>query len=698
MANIFDEDNMQGILGKCQLTVYLAVCLAVLFPISLHAQYDTKWMSVGSLHNWFSAIGCEIEHGLEAVQQYGMRWPAIYRYQDMQAAKGLWIGAKDFTDQDGRYYPHKVVHVGPRVNGGTEFFPIKLEMISRFDPPEVYVDGVQSQGEAIVANNLVDPNLIADRMIVNVVNNQLGLTMTRKIFQFSQEYHDNYYIMEYTFTNTGNVNADDKIELPNNVLKDVYVFFQYRWAVCREPRYVIGNGTGWGMNTMLDTRGDGTKVDPPDENFRAQYAWHGKFPPFTAYDNIGAPVWDPTTSAGYIDKTDTTGRLAAAQFVGMITLHADRSAADSTDDPGQPSTTMYQSSDDPLTSNNDAYNIAKMTQEYGWMSFGHMSPRHADKVEPAGKFTEPTGDPALGTPGGFSACNGYGPYTLNPGESFKIVMAEAAAGLSREKCIEIGKQFKRKEITAKVKNEWVMTGRDSLFKTFRRILANYNSNFAIPRPPLPPRTFNVNGGGDRIALSWDLFPTGEQNLTGFEIYRATGKYDSSYQLIHTAGPGERSYDDTELQRGPNYYYYLLAVGDAGANTGVGLTPPGPLKSGRFFTQSYDPANLKRPQGKSLSEIRVVPNPFSLAADPNQLRFPGEPDKIGFFNIPGQCTIKIYTENGELVNTIEHTDNTGDAYWNCVTSYNQVIVSGIYVAVVTDSRTGESGIVKFVVVR
>jgi hypothetical protein len=416
----------------------------------------------------------------------------------MQAARALWIGATNFTDQTGASYPHKVVHVGPRVSGANEFFPIEFKMISRFAPPEVSVDGEQSYDKP-VENDEVDPTIAADRMIVNVVNSQLGITMTRKIMQFSQDFHNNYFVYDYTFTNTGNVDGDADIELPNSTLEGVYFYFQYRNSVCAATRYVIGNATGWGINAMNDARGDGLKVDPPGESFRAQYTWHGKYPAFTLYDNIGGPIWAPGSGVG-TTEADTTGRLGATQFIGVVTLHADRSATDKTDDPGQPSTTSHEGSDEPLQSNNDAYNIPKMTQEYAWMSKGHR-PRHADRVEPNGNFVEPTGDPALGTPGGFSIANGYGPYTLGPGESIHIVMAEGAAGISRELQETIGQRYKRGQITAREKNVWVMTGRDSLFQTFRRAIANFNSGYAIPRPPLPPRAVNVESGGDRITVS-----------------------------------------------------------------------------------------------------------------------------------------------------------------------------------------------------
>jgi hypothetical protein len=332
------------------------------------------------------------------------------------------------------------------------------------------------------------------------------------------------------------------------------------------------------------------------------------------------------------------------------------------------------------------------------MARGHRAPRHADLVEPSGNFAQPTGDPAQGTSGGFSSANGYGPYTLRPGESIRLVVAEGASGINRDLQESVGRDFKRGAITARAKNEIVLTGRDSLFQTFRRAIANYGAGYDIPQPPLPPRTFNVEGKADRISLSWEVYGDGPE-LTGFQIYRARGRYDSTYTLIHEGGPNERSFDDaTDLERGPQYYYYIVSVGAEAQNTGAGLTPGGRLISSRYYTQTYTGTTLKRAPGTSLSQIRVVPNPFSLSADQSRLRFPSEPDKIAFFNIPGQCTIKIFTESGELIKTIEHDNGSGDEYWHSVTSSGQVVVSGVYIAVVTDKRTGQNHIAKFVIVR
>jgi hypothetical protein len=488
-------------------------------------------------------------------------------------------------------------------------------------------------------------------------------------------------------------------------------YFQYRLAVCATTRYVIGNATGWGINTMLDVRGDGVKADVDDAvnvpgvytapHMRLSYVWHGKYPSFTQYDNLGGPIWTPASTANYGDPADTVGRLGAAQFVGIGTIHADRSAADSTDDPAQPSTTSYEGSDESLASADaDMYSAARMTAKYTtWMRRGHRAPRHADVVEPTGTFNDPKGDPSLGTPGGFSNANGYGPYTINPGEDVHIVLVEAVGALSREKQISVGRKFKAATISAKAKNDSVLTGKDSLFQTMRRAIANYKSGYALPPAPLPPKILTVTSAGDKIGLTWDTYSTPDPALAGFRVYRALGKTDGEYTMLAQVGKTVRSFDDTTALRGRAYYYYVVSVGDPALNTGQALTPAGvPLMSSRYYTQTYEPAFLKRAPGTAMGEVRIVPNPYSVSAPLKSLRFEGEGDKIAFFNIPGQCRIRIFTELGELIKEIEHTDGSGDAYWNSVTSSNQVIVSGIYIVVFENMQTGERIIKKLSVIR
>src|SRR5690606_19723146 len=136
-----------------------------------------------------------------------------------------------------------------------------------------------------------------------------------------------------------------------------------------------------------------------------------------------------------------------------------------------------------------------------------------------------------GTSGGFSTGKGVGPYTLEPGQSVRVVIIEAAAGLSREAAIKIGEAYKRSggnnslmiaysdgySVNASMtKNDWVFTSRDSLIQTFNRAKANFDSGFNIPKAPLPPSVFNVNSGGDGIYLEWEYPEEAASSISGFE--------------------------------------------------------------------------------------------------------------------------------------------------------------------------------------
>ena len=631
------------------------------------------WMSAGQLHNWYSSLGCEIEEGFVANQQYGMEWPAQYRNQDMQASRGWWIGCKDFTDEKGDFYPYKVVAVGPRNPAFFAAYPIKTEMVGKFQPTIVKVDGIASQ-DKVISIDQFDDTMPWDRMIINKVATQLGVTMERKMFQFSQQYNDSYIVYDYTFTNTGNTDGDTTtIELPNNTIHDLYTFWTYRNAVNASVRYVIGNQTGWGINTMNDARGDGVKVDPVGEQFRCQFSWHGyTTDKDVSYDNIGGPIWTLTSTAlSWNVKSDTVGRLGGSQFLGVVTLHADKSTTDRSDDINQPSTTSYLDSDGSFYyAGADAYNLNDMTNKYQAMISGHKSPRHADAVEPSGDFAKQTTNPNLGNSGGFSFNNGFGPYTLGPGESVHIVMAEVAASMSREDQIKYGKQFKAGILSAYDKNTYVINeGRDSLFHTFQNAMENYNSGWSIPLPPRPPVTFDINSGDDGILLNWTTDPADSNSQKGFRIYRATNFYDADYTLIAELIPNIHSYKDTNTFADIDYFYYLTIIGPEQAG-GPG-TPSGRLESSRFYTQTYSPvhSSITSVLDKNFTVLdykllQNYPNPFNPSS------------KISYsIAESGRVLLQVYDVLGrEIANLVNEEKPAGK--YEVIFNVND-LASGIY---------------------
>ncbi len=134
---------------------------------------------------------------------------------------------------------------------------------------------------------------------------------------------------------------------------------------------------------------------------------------------------------------------------------------------------------------------------------------------------------------------------------------------------------------------------------------------------------------------------------------------------------------------------------------MGTTDGQPLKSGRYFTQTYHPAGLLRRPGAQISDFVIVPNPINLESNQRIQVLPGQSSPqamVEFLDIPGQCTISIYTEVGELVRRIEHTTGGGNASWDLLTSARQPVVSGVYLVRVEDTETGAVAGKKLVVIK
>jgi hypothetical protein len=674
--------------------VILAIGACWLFSVSpVRAQVpetQKRYIRVGSLQSRFTAYGSE--RAWNDVYYEGLTWPSDYQYSDNAVIERQWIGCQDFTDSKGQHWEDYCV---PFVQSyaGSALFPMEDKQTAKFDIPTVFVDGNDISAPYKGEIDEIDPNQIPDRIVTNVVNTSMGVTMTRRILAFSQQYHDNYFIKEFTFKNTGYVDATTTKVL-NTTVKGFRFGFGVRYSVSREGSFKIADGQDWGKHTWVTRRGENyaahasdqlTEASPIPQWLRAGFCWAGQSS-INAFDNIGGP-----------DRT-TTGRLCAPQFAGIVTLHVDRSATDKSDDPNQPNTLGWHAGDTypslgdmSIGTAPNHIDLYKMLSGIPYRDLGNPTER-MDEVYMA---TKP--DPWLvhGDGGGTNLWINYGPFDLAPGDSVVIVMAEGVAGLNREACWQIGARWKKaydnsndkgpfvlpdgSTTTDKdvYKDTWVYTGKDSIMLTFSRAKRNYDLGYQIPQPPLPPPLFNVTSGGDRISLSWDPSPSnGDPDFAGYKIFRATGKPDTTYAEVASLGPTATSFDDVSAQRGFSYYYYVSAFSDGSNNTSGGPNPTGILLSSRFYTMTSQPAYLRRQAGGSLTGIRIVPNPYNISAA--DLQYPGEPDKIMFLNIPGHCLIQIYTENGDLINTISHENGSGDEPWNSITSSRQVVVSGVYI--------------------
>ena len=426
------------------------------------------------------------------------------------------------------------------------------------------------------------------------------------------------------FTNTGICNSDGSI-VHSQTLEDTYFHWQYRNSIAGEGT-VEGNGFDWngrrgwgtpqncrwGKNTMNDVIGEDPdnpvtestyaemgemSIDEFDDNgniMRAYYSWHGRHSTLS-YDNLGSPNYQGLWPDGL---------LGASQFAGSVVLHVDTSPTNSADDIYQPTTSQMIESNDQATVNNDQYSSVRMEAEYlNFLSAGHSELSHAEAVRAANTFPD-----LFAEAGGYSQSWAFGPYTLAPGDSIRIVIAEAVGGLDRTMNYEIGNNWFRTmmgetpelvmpdgSITTDpndYKNAWVYSGRDSLMQTFRRAIQAWDMGLAnVPAPPPPPTAFSAISAMDYITLSWDNSAEAYTHFAGYRLYRAPNDFNQIYEKIFECGPGTdhleivNTWDDVSANPVMEYFYYLVSIDDGSQNiihSGI------PLESSKFMTLTAVP--------------------------------------------------------------------------------------------------------------
>jgi hypothetical protein len=105
----------------------------------------------------------------------------------------------------------------------------------------------------------------------------------------------------------------------------------------------------------------------------------------------------------------------------------------------------------------------------------------------------------------------------------------------------------------------------------------------------------------------------------------------------------------------------------------------------------------------LDKIAVVPNPYvaTNVIEPLDLQNPRDrgPRRIYFNHLPRECTIRIFTVSGELVETLHHSAamDDGKEYWDLTTKDNFPVAFGVYIYHVDAGPLGEK-IGRFAVIK
>ena len=739
---------MKNILKTILITILITGMLFSAIPLS-----NRTWIKIGALQSPFDAWGAERGWDANRSLYEGLQWPAWYDRTDNFVIDRQFMACRNFTNKNGEVQPYESAKFSTG-SSADQIVPQSLTQTGRYPYTAISVDGTAQYVDDYI-NGQYHDDTKADRVVTNVLNTALGLQMTRKIYAFSQQYNDNYFIYEYTFENTGNIDDDDAIEL-SETIHDFYFGMMSRYCTSREAYYVTNlRQASWGAHQWVYHT---PMIDDPEIPYFYTWLGQAKTTDITlAYDNVGVPV---LPAVGTYDEA----RIKSPQFAGMAVLHTDATYDNNTNDKSKVRTGWYVGGS-VIGEGNDQHiwtSLSSNFQNLGTFDVpqdiygGH---KIADRLAP---YTVIKDRGAAGTNSYLS----FGPYEVPFGETIKIVLCEGVAGLDRKKAIEVGKNWYKAyngnavdlvlppapefrdpdpvDETAPpmdiYKDSWVYTGKDSIIKTFMQAKETYESGYDISIPPLPPLTFTILPQPDQISIEWADNPESDPNFEGYRLYKAMLEPDSFYHPIFecsvTEGNIETSYLDKELLRGINYYYYVVAYS---------IDPVlGELESGRAYTQTTIPASLKKPprditdDGTLIADIarqyslgqindeeridvvlgmiRIVPNPYNIKNRDITFGVGLDKDKLMFYNLPENCEIRIFTERGDLVDVLDHVTMEGmaavaDEAWNSSTASRQVVKSGVYIAHIrvteniNETETGlpllfegESVVKKFIIIR
>jgi hypothetical protein len=110
----------------------------------------------------------------------------------------------------------------------------------------------------------------------------------------------------------------------------------------------------------------------------------------------------------------------------------------------------------------------------------------------------------------------------------------------------------------------------------------------------------------------------------------------------------------------------------------------PFASGEEITFTVRGGGIDQALARAeMTDIHVVPNPYvasSLFESANYYRSGRGERRIYFMGLPQECTIRIYTVAGQLVQTLRHqgTSDNGQLPWDLVSRDGMDISFGMYI--------------------
>lgn len=716
----------RGIRVPLLVTVTVTIMLIVLSAHSVLAT-EIKFVKVGRFWTVVTDNGARPEADISAGW-----WPNDFNTVGNSTYSGtatggnnIYLMCSDWEDPDGNVVPKVTCSAISTLNpSGTVIESIKSYVRYGF-PGNIVTnqDGTFDVQQPALGG--VDPTKMigsSEQVVETTYGYAIGVQANVKAFAWSQQNHDDYVVIDITYTNAGDQTLNDFLIH----MTPLHPGFQRANGSNPSPSSLGGGGWWCHYYGAL-----------PADSQRVHYIYHADNPT-SAGDNMGQPAFDQE------------GRLIAihAPFVGF--LHASKepftNPADDVDDPLQPKVTFIAKGDlfGPSENNRDGISLSGYNDWYD-VAYGKISDINPMPGAPEGTHHEVNNDEigivdyqsfsAYYTYAGFHGVyESIGPYaTFEPGESVRLIYAVGTASLSLPTAKEVGKKMVEGTLEPPPdlpdpdkgyfpsnfdfpdgasqmdinKDLWLSTLVDSVHKMAHHARWNHDHGWNVPAAP-PPPDFSIVGRADEAAITWSC-PEVEalDNFAGYRILRRKSNLDMAFfEIIHTTPAddkaAEHTFSDKDVLFGASYYYYIQSAVRVPEDDPNALpSQRGKLLwSGRAYMAT--PRDIKPPRSgtETLSDIVIAPNPYNIN-DPNVVAQGWTDDRgILFFNLPAYCEINIYTVDGDRVKTITHDSpvlKVGSTHWDMITDNQQVISSGVYIATFK-SREGEIAFRKFVVAR
>lgn len=470
----------------------------------------------------------------------------------------------------------------------------------------------------------------AEEIIEFTCSSDIGVSVVRRSMAWSYPKYDDMIIYEYTLTNDGNMIAGGGG--PRS-----YTDFWVGLTPAFQPSF-------------YGDRQVGCHIGPGPMGWNSAYQYFPQYNLVSGWD-ANSIVWadpDPWNIIG-IKEDGIAHTIASPGACGVMLLDAPVGVGDVT----QPATVRFWFLPGP---GENAISVLAME-----MTRESIYDRVSSRVIDGGAMHS---GPIYN---GFWAL-GCGPYDLAPNESLKLVFAEVT-GYGIQDADQNGKpdEFEALVRQGLLLESAIVPNEQPLFEVADAALEMYNSNYQVTKPPDPPTLTYISDAEANIVLQWESVP-GAVSYNAYKMQYDKISNSINYSLIPfydlLQSGSQNSYTDRTVEMG-NQYVYAVAAVDAAGN-----------ESGKVWDHNQITAEPYIAGFSSTNEITVVPNPYRKEAEwagPGQWK-----DTIVFIGLPEICTIRIYTLEGELVDTIEHTDGRYTERYNLVNLSDWEIASGMYI--------------------